>query len=218
VTTLAIDGALGGFSAALDDGTRIVGAGSQIADALEAGLDRIAEVVARAGVELRAIERVAVGTGPGSFTGLRIAVAYAKSFAYGSGASLVGVSSYDALEPDAAPLPRITIVHGRRGVICARWCDEHGSAIACGTIADVLDRLLPAQPAASAELAAAGNTEDVIAQIAERGWNVRALSLRAELPAIAIAQIARGRTPLASLHVLAPDYGEAPAVTPARTR
>jgi tRNA threonylcarbamoyladenosine biosynthesis protein TsaB len=215
VTTLAIDGALGGFSAALDDGTRIVGAGSQLPDALEAGLDRIAEVVARAGVEMRAVERIAVGVGPGSFTGLRIAISYAKSLAYGSGAALVGVSSYDALEPATAPLPRITIVHGRSGVICARWCDGHGSAIACGPIADVLDRLLPAQPA---ELAVAGNTEDVIAQIAERGWNVRALSLRADLPAIAIAQIARDRTPLANLHALAPDYGEAPAVTPARKR
>ncbi len=216
--TLAIDGALGGFSAALDDGARIVGAGSQIPDALEAGLDRIADVVARAGVGMRAVERIAVGTGPGSFTGLRIAISYAKSLAYGSGAALVGVSSYDALEPEAAPLPRITIVHGRSGVICARWCDERGSAIACGPIADVLDRLLPAQPAGSAQLVAAGNTEDVIAQIAQRGWNVRALPLRADLPAIAIAQIARGRAPLANLHALAPDYGEAPAVTPARTR
>jgi DNA-binding IclR family transcriptional regulator len=58
----------------------------------------------------------------------------------------------------------------------------------------------------------------VLAQIAERGWNVRALPLRAEIPAIAVALVARTRDPLASVHALAPDYGEAPAATPARPR
>jgi tRNA threonylcarbamoyl adenosine modification protein YeaZ len=215
MNVLAIDGALGGFSAALDDGTSIAGDGSQTADALEAGLDRIAAVLDRAGVRMSELARIAVGTGPGSFTGLRIAISYAKSLAYARGIPLVGVSSYDALEPDDAALPVLTIVHGRSGVICARLRDARGSTTACGATAMVLDRLLAAAPG---DLALAGHTKDVLAQIAERGWNVRALPLRAEIPAIAVALVARTRDPLANVHALAPDYGEAPAATPARPR
>ena len=208
---LAIDGALGGFSVALDDGSTVLADASRTPDALEHGLGRIEDLLARAGTRLRELDRIAVGTGPGSFTGLRIAVSYAKALAYGSGVALVGISSYDALEPEAPPLPLITIVRGRRGVICARRRDERAHDQACGAPGDVLDRLLTGAPG---PLAAAGNTDDVLAQIAERGWNVRALPPRDEIPAVAIAALARVRRPLASLHALAPDYGEAPAVRP----
>ena len=40
--------------------------------------------------------------------------------AYAGGVALTGISSYDALEPQAAAPPVLTVVHGRRGVICAR--------------------------------------------------------------------------------------------------
>lgn len=211
---LALDGALGGFSAALDDGASVLAERSTQADGLERGLGHIEALLARGGLQLRDLDRIAVGTGPGSFTGLRIAVSYAKALAYGSGRELVGISSYDALEPDAPPLPVLTIVHGRRGVICARRRDAHGQTSACGSAADVLDRILTGTPG---PLAVAGNTEDVISLIAERGWNVRALPPRDAIPAVAIAALARARSALSSLHALAPDYGEAPAVTQRRS-
>ena len=173
---LAIDGALGGFSVALDDGSAVVADASRSPDALERGLGRIEDPLA-----------------------------------YGSAIPLVGVSSYDALEPESPPLPLITVVRGRRDVVCARRRDERRQEYACGPPADVLDRLLTGPPG---PLAAAGDTEDVLAQIAERGWNVRALPPRDEIPAVAIAALARVRRPLASPHALAPDYGEAPAVRP----
>lgn len=43
------------------------------------------------------IDKVAVATGPGSFTGLRVAIAAAQGLARGSGAALVGVSTLDVL-------------------------------------------------------------------------------------------------------------------------
>ena len=123
VKILALDAALDGFSAALDDGARLYVAPGGRQDALERGLARIEDLLGEAGLRLRDLDRIAVGLGPGSFTGVRIAVAYAKSLAYGSGVPLVGISSYDALEPDAAPLPLLAVVQGRRGVICARRRD-----------------------------------------------------------------------------------------------
>lgn len=203
---LAFDAALGGFSAALDDGARVRVIATGRHDALEHGLGRIEDLLTEAGLPLRELDRIAVGLGPGSFTGVRIAVAYAKSLAYGSGVPLVGVSSYDALEPPDAPLAVLTVVRGRRGVVCARF----RGATACGPVAEVLDRLLTGEPGV---LHAVGNTEDVLSETAERGWVVRALPPRAGVPAVAILQLARTRAPSASLHALAPDYGEAPAVT-----
>ncbi|HYW54323.1 MAG TPA: tRNA (adenosine(37)-N6)-threonylcarbamoyltransferase complex dimerization subunit type 1 TsaB [Candidatus Elarobacter sp.] len=212
---LALDAALGGFSAALDDGARLHAVSTGRHDALEHGLARIETLLEEAGLGLRDLDRIAVGTGPGSFTGVRIAVAYAKSLAYGSRVPLVGVSSYDALEPAGAPLPVLTVVRGRRGVVCARLRERDRTATACGPAAEVLDRLLTGTPGT---LHAAGNTEDVLSEIAERGWVVRALPPRADVPAVAIAQLARTRDPSPSPHALAPDYGEAPAVTRPKLR
>jgi tRNA threonylcarbamoyladenosine biosynthesis protein TsaB len=207
---LALDAALDGFSAALDDGTRLHVAPGGRQDALERGLARIEELLDAAGLRLGDLDRIAVGLGPGSFTGVRIAVAYAKSLAYGSGVPLVGVSSYDALEPEGAPLPVLVVVQGRRGVVCARFRAGPATATACGPVRTVLDRLLADPPGM---LHVTGNTEDVLSEIAERGWTVRALSPRAGVPAAAIAQLARTREPSPTPHALAPDYGEAPAVT-----
>jgi tRNA threonylcarbamoyladenosine biosynthesis protein TsaB len=215
VRILALDAALDGFSAALDDGARLHVAPGGHQDALERGLSRIEDLLAGAGLRLRDLDRIAVGLGPGSFTGVRIAVAYAKSLAYGSGVPLVGISSYDALEAEGAPLPLIAVVQGRRGVICARRHDAAGLATACGPVGEVLERLLPKRllGGSPGTVHVTGNTEDVISEIAERGWTVQALGPRADVPAVAIAQLARTREPSATPHALAPDYGEAPAVT-----
>jgi tRNA threonylcarbamoyladenosine biosynthesis protein TsaB len=207
---LALDAALGGFSAALDDGGQLHVASTGRQDALEAGLAQVEALLGRAGLRLADLDRIAVGLGPGSFTGVRIAVAYAKALAYGAGLPLVGVSSYDALEPEDAPLPVMVVVQGRRGVVCARLRDGRTAESACGPTGEVLDRLLTGPPRA---IHLTGNTEDVLSQIAERGWTVRPLSARSSVPAVAIAQLARSREPSASPHAVAPDYGEAPAVT-----
>jgi tRNA threonylcarbamoyladenosine biosynthesis protein TsaB len=52
---------------------------------------------------LSAVTRVAVATGPGSFTGLRVAIAAAQGIARGNGAALVGISTLDVLAYPHAP-------------------------------------------------------------------------------------------------------------------
>ena len=60
-------------------------------------LARVDAVLAEAGVQRGDIACVAVGRGPGSFTGVRIAMATAKGVASALGVALVGVSSLDAV-------------------------------------------------------------------------------------------------------------------------
>jgi tRNA threonylcarbamoyl adenosine modification protein YeaZ len=209
VRILGIDGALGSFSAALvDDDGETVDPGSDRPDALEAGLARIAAVLAARDLGFGDLDRLAVGIGPGSFTGVRIAVSYAKAIGLARALPLVGVSSYDILTPDDAPARVLTVVHGRPGVVSARWRTPTDMTTASGPIAEVLDALLAG---VDGEIAVAGHTEDVASAIAERGIVVRALPRRGESAARAVARIARDAVPSASVHAVGPDYGEAPA-------
>jgi tRNA threonylcarbamoyl adenosine modification protein YeaZ len=60
-------------------------------------LEQIDDVLARARADRREIEAIAIGVGPGSFTGLRVGMATAKTLAYLLDVPIVGLSSSQAL-------------------------------------------------------------------------------------------------------------------------
>lgn len=60
-------------------------------------LPEIDDMLKEAGVPPAALDAIAVGTGPGSYTGVRIGVTVAKTFAWSLGVPVVGVSSLEAL-------------------------------------------------------------------------------------------------------------------------
>ncbi len=67
-------------------------------------LPRLLALLERRSSGLRQVSAIAVGTGPGSFTGLRVAMALAKGLAFGLERPIVGVPSLEAWldgEPDA---------------------------------------------------------------------------------------------------------------------
>jgi tRNA threonylcarbamoyladenosine biosynthesis protein TsaB len=57
----------------------------------------IVEILKSQQIEPRQIKLVATTTGPGSFTGLRVGVTAAKTFAYAAGAEVIGISTLEAI-------------------------------------------------------------------------------------------------------------------------
>jgi tRNA threonylcarbamoyladenosine biosynthesis protein TsaB len=88
-----------------------------------------AELLDAAGLRFADVDRIAVGLGPGTFTGLRIGVASARALAQGSGAELVGISTLRALAVAAEPAAPagsgvLAVIDARRGeVFAAGWRD-----------------------------------------------------------------------------------------------
>lgn len=90
----------------------------------------IRELTAAQGWTPDQIDHVYLSLGPGSFTGLRIAVAIARALAQAAGCKLVGVPSLDVIAQNAPAEFRIVlpILDAKRGqVFSARYeRDEHG--------------------------------------------------------------------------------------------
>jgi tRNA threonylcarbamoyladenosine biosynthesis protein TsaB len=89
-------------------------------------LPLVEEALAAAGASWDAIERIAVGVGPGGFTGLRLGIATARALAQARDIELVGVSSLEALAAgprgDSPPLgfgTVLAVIDARRGEVFA---------------------------------------------------------------------------------------------------
>jgi tRNA threonylcarbamoyladenosine biosynthesis protein TsaB len=84
----------------------------------------VADAMDRAGVDWPDLDAIAVGVGPGTFTGLRIGIATARALATAAGLPLRRVSSLAALAAGIdAPL-RLPLIDARRGEVFAALFDD----------------------------------------------------------------------------------------------
>ena len=89
-------------------------------------LPRVAHAMERAGVEARELESIAVGVGPGTFTGLRVGIATARALASANGLRLRPVSSLAALAAGIDAPMRLPLIDARRGELFAALHDPDG--------------------------------------------------------------------------------------------
>jgi tRNA threonylcarbamoyladenosine biosynthesis protein TsaB len=110
--TLAFDTATGVATSALVRDGEVLGERASRAVRVLADAEELFE---HAGAEPRELTRLVVGTGPGSFTGVRMGLAAARALAYALELPLAGVSTLDALA--AGALGALPVVDaGRREV------------------------------------------------------------------------------------------------------
>lgn len=201
---LALDTCLTACSVAVTDGERVLAAASEpMARGHQERLAPLAQqVMAQAGVGFDRLERIGVTVGPGSFTGLRVGIAFAKGLAQALDIPLVGVGTLEAL---AAGEPGLTFA-----VLDARRDQLYLQAFEAGRPLMAPD-VLPVETAA-ARLMEIGQGRPVT--LAGSGW-----ALLAEVfpdarivPAegcdpVQVARLAAARTPapVRPLYLRAPD-------------
>ncbi|TMQ08760.1 MAG: tRNA (adenosine(37)-N6)-threonylcarbamoyltransferase complex dimerization subunit type 1 TsaB [Deltaproteobacteria bacterium] len=159
---LGIDTATAAAGIAIVDGD-----GRVLAEARHATQSRGADLLVaidrlcrEAGVDPADLDAIAIGAGPGSFTGLRIGMATAKGIAFAANRPLWAVSSLAALADDAAH--ELAGDPRRGGVICAALDARRGEVFAgCfqGGVALATERVLAPEELAPwiAELARGGD-------------------------------------------------------------
>ena len=130
------------------------GHSAQLLAALDGLLDQ-------AGSGWEEVDRIAVGTGPGTFTGLRIAAATAEGLRRATEATVVGVSSLEALAQPAlgGDLPVASLIDARRGEVFAAGWDPAGEPL-FGPVAVSPDGLVEQLAAISGRWLVAGEAPE----------------------------------------------------------
>jgi len=116
VLLLALDTATPAVTVAVHDGTSVLAARSTV-DARRHGellAPMLAEVLAEAGATPRDLTDVAVGVGPGPYTGLRIGLVTARTTASVVGAVLHGVCTLDTIAAAWRGTPVVVVTDARR--------------------------------------------------------------------------------------------------------
>lgn len=126
---LGLDTCLTACSVAVCDGARVLAYESEaMARGHQERLAPMAErVMAAAGLPFAALERIGVTVGPGSFTGLRVGLAFGKGLAGALGAPLAGVGALEALAAEADGLV-FAAIDARRDQVYLQGF-EHGAPL-----------------------------------------------------------------------------------------
>src|SRR3954467_14863614 len=146
---LAIDTALDACAAAVldTDAAKII---AQESEAMKRGhaealMPLIARVMQVSGVAFAALDRIAVTTGPGSFTGLRVGLSAARGIALAAEKPVVGVTTLAAY---AAPLvnrggehPVISAIDARHDHVYLQVVAGNGSPLIWPRVASVAEAL-----------------------------------------------------------------------------
>jgi tRNA threonylcarbamoyl adenosine modification protein YeaZ len=147
----------------------------------------------------KSVDRILVGVGPGSFTGIRVAIAAANGLAIGWGAEITGMSSLGLLAAGFSERPEVaTAVKGGHGELFVQQFN--------GRTLEPLREVASAGPAAaahliSAELVVGSGARELVDA---RGWGEAREELAAAANALRLPSILRTLAPK-PIYARAPD-------------
>jgi len=214
----AIDTALEACSAAVLDAEReTIIAHESIPMArghAEALMPLIARVLGAAGLDFAWVDRIAVTTGPGSFTGMRVGLAAARGIGLAANKPVVGLSTLAAyaapfIAADAA-LPVVAAVDARHGHVYLQVFGAGGRTI-------VAPRLAPLAEAVRLSAGGGPRLVGTAANVLAAAWPAgeQAPSAIEQLPAPDIGWVARlGAAAVESASPPKPLYLRAPDAQP----
>jgi tRNA threonylcarbamoyladenosine biosynthesis protein TsaB len=181
-------------------------------------LDLVKDVLEAAAWTLRDVELLACGMGPGSFTGVRVAMATAKGLCAAASLPLVGVVTLAAMahaaRTSAGPGPMAPLLDAKKGEVFAAAYDAAGELLAEPVHVPVAS----AQAWVAALLSRAPELQvcGEIAATLDLGAVPVIRNPLCDLPCAsaiaAVAQEAWSRSPCSQLHVLEPLYVRPPDI------
>jgi len=216
-TILGIDSSTGACSVALRRGADLLAVRRE--DMTRGQSERLApmtgEVMQEAGLGFEALDAVAASRGPGSFTGLRIGLAFARGLGQALGVPVLGITGFDAVAraaraaPDYAPGLLAVILESRRADLFLQVFSPDGApagapeALPAEAIAEHLAALAGAAP-----VLLAGDAADKVAPLLGSGCIRSPVTVpdAVDVSALGLALLEAGSdSPATPLYLRAPD-------------
>jgi len=147
VTILGVETALGACSAAVISEGRVLAQEHEpmLRGHAEALAPMVQRVMKQAGIEFRSLKRVAVTTGPGTFTGQRVGLAFARALALALNIPALGISTLEVMAAEA--LSRFPDALWAISAGDAKRAEIYLAAAARGSELLIPPRLLPGEEA-----------------------------------------------------------------------
>jgi tRNA threonylcarbamoyladenosine biosynthesis protein TsaB len=160
------------------------------------------DVMAEAGLAFDALDRIAVTVGPGSFTGLRVGIAFAKGLALALDRPAVGVGTLEALAAQASGLV-FPAIDARRGQLYLQAFDGGAALMAPDALTAEVAAARIAELSQGRPFTLVGSGAALLADFAPSATVVAAEGADAR----DVARLAAGRAggPLKPLYLRAPD-------------
>lgn len=204
---LALDTALERCSAAVLDGGRTLAWRSE---AMARGHQErlgplVRETMAETGIGFGDLDRIGVSVGPGSFTGLRVGLAFAKGLGFALGRPVVGVGTLEALAASAEGEIVAAVVDAKRGQLWMQVFGGGRALMAPDSLEPDLARARLAEFAGAGRMTLVGSGAEQVRDVVA---NARISNVLAPDP-VALARLTAGaREPVAPprpLYLRAPD-------------
>ena len=201
---LGLDTCLSSCSVAVLDGERVLASAREVM--ARGHQERLApmaqQVMAEAGLAFDKLDRIAVTVGPGSFTGLRVGIAFAKGLALALDLPAVGIGTLEALAAEAEGLV-FPAIDARRGQIYLQALEDGRALMAPDALTAEVAAGRLAELSQGRPFTLVGSGATLLTDFAPAATVIAAEG--ADARNVARLAGARGPAPLIPLYLRAPD-------------